>query len=86
MKKKPKTLNIKPRKNYGISRIDQESNKTYGWYVRVYGRRKFFADKLHGSKRKSREQAENYRDILAMRMPEGLQIKAAKPRRKEQPA
>jgi hypothetical protein len=50
----------------GISRIDQPSRNTYGWYVRVMfnaaTRCKFFSDKASGSKRKALEAAIKYRD------------------------
>ena len=50
----------------GISRIDQESRNTFGWYVRVMfnGKQvsKFFSDKVHGSRKKALEAAVRYRD------------------------
>ncbi|HKQ06022.1 MAG TPA: AP2 domain-containing protein [Blastocatellia bacterium] len=50
----------------GISRIDQPSRNTFGWYVRVMfnGKQvsKFFSDKVHGSKRQALDAAVTYRD------------------------
>ena len=50
----------------GISRIDQPSRNTFGWYVRVMfngvTRCKFFSDKVSGSKGKALEAAIKYRD------------------------
>lgn len=50
----------------GISRIDQPSRNTFGWYVRVMfngmTRCKFFSDKASGSKHKALEAAIQYRD------------------------
>lgn len=55
----------------GISRIDQDSTRTHGWFVRVgyherrdggYGPRhtKFFGDIGHGGKRRALEAAEKF--------------------------
>lgn len=74
------TAGIKPRKNYGISRIDQPEKKNHGWYVRINGKRKFFADGIYSGKRRSWEAAENYRDIQFDGLPARLQQRAAKPR------
>src|ERR1044072_2301610 len=50
----------------GISRIDQPSRKTFGWYVRVNFNNKqvskFFSDKANGGKQKALEQAVLFRD------------------------
>ena len=50
----------------GISRIDQDSRNTYGWYVRVMfdGKQvaKFFSDKMYGGKKKALDAAVQYRD------------------------
>jgi hypothetical protein len=50
----------------GISRIDQPSRNTFGWYVRVMfnGKQvsKFFSDKLHGGKKQALDAAVQYRD------------------------
>jgi hypothetical protein len=50
----------------GISRIDQPSRNTFGWYVRVMfnGKQvsKFFSDKLHGSRKQALDAAVEYRD------------------------
>ena len=49
-----------------ISRIDQPSRNTFGWYVRVMfngvTRCKFFSDKVSGSKQKALEAAILYRN------------------------
>ena len=55
----------------GISRIDQPSTRTHGWFVRAefhlrpngtYGprHRKFFGDVSHGGKRRALRAAKNY--------------------------
>lgn len=58
------------KKDYGISRMDQPRNQSHGWYVRVRvrgkQRRKFFSDKVYGTKKRAREEAENYRDQLVI--------------------
>jgi hypothetical protein len=50
----------------GISRIDQPSKNTHGWYVRVtfngQKRVKFFSDVAHGGKEKALELAVKYRN------------------------
>ena len=50
----------------GISRIDQPSRNTFGWYVRVMfngmTRCKFFSDKVSGGKQKALEAAIQYRN------------------------
>ncbi len=52
----------------GISRIDQISRNTYGWYLRVrcYGimYSKFFSDKKFGNKNKALQAAVEFRDDL----------------------
>ena len=56
---------------YGISRIDQPSTRTHGWFVRVgyhvrrdgsYGARhtKFFGDVSNGGRKKALKAAEKY--------------------------
>ncbi len=56
---------------YGISRIDQPSTRTHGWFVRVgyhvrrdgsYGARhtRFFGDVTHGGQRRALKAAEKY--------------------------
>ncbi|OLB08718.1 MAG: hypothetical protein AUH06_01820 [Gemmatimonadetes bacterium 13_2_20CM_69_27] len=58
-------------KRRGISRIDQPSTRTYGWFVRAdfYRRRdgsyvpryrKFFGDVTHGGKRRALRAAREY--------------------------
>ena len=59
------------KKRRGISRIDQPSTRTFGWFVRVgfhkrrdgtYGprHRRFFGDVTHGGKRRALQAAEKY--------------------------
>ncbi len=47
----------KPRANAGISRIDQPSRRTFGFFVRLARKGRiynaFFADKSHGGKKKA---------------------------------
>jgi hypothetical protein len=49
-----------------ISRIDQPTKDTHGWYVRVLfngvHRVKFFSDKVYGSKKKALDQAIEFRN------------------------
>lgn len=56
----------------GISRIDQESRNTYGWYVRVMfnGKQvsKFFSDKVHGDRKAALDAAVQYRDEAEKRL------------------
>lgn len=60
-----------PRRRRGISRIDQPSTRTYGWFVRTgfYKRRdgsyvpryrRFFGDLTYGGKRRALRAAEAY--------------------------
>ena len=60
-----------PVRRRGISRIDQPSTRTYGWFVRVgfykrrdgsYGprHRKFFGDVTYGGKRRALRAAQEY--------------------------
>jgi hypothetical protein len=61
----------RPRRIRGISRIDQPSTRTYGWFVRsgfykrrdgtyVPRHRKFFGDVSHGGKRRALGAAREY--------------------------
>jgi hypothetical protein len=72
MKKTPS----KPVRRRGISRIDQPSTRTHGWFVRVnyHGRRdgsygprhqKFFGDATYGGKRGALRAAQAYRAAVA---------------------
>jgi hypothetical protein len=67
----PKTRSRRPARRRGISRIDQPSTRTHGWFVRVdwykrrdgsYGPRhtKFFGDIGNGGKAKALKAAEAY--------------------------
>jgi len=81
---KTKKRSNRPR---GLSRIDQPSTRTFGWFVRVgyherrdgsYGPRhtKFFGDVSHGGKAKSLKAAEKFLRDIAKGKP------AAKPKAK----
>ena len=59
----------KPKKNAGISRIDQLEKRTHGFFVRLARKGKihnaFFADKSYGGKRKALEAArKHYQELL----------------------
>jgi len=70
--KRKKTKRTRRRSRYpGISRIDQPSTRTHGWFVRagfyrvkkrIYAprHRKFFGDVTHGGKRGSLKAAQAY--------------------------
>lgn len=53
-------------KHQHVSRIDQETKKTHGWYVRVQfkgkNHPKFFSDLLHGGRERSLQAAIAWRD------------------------
>lgn len=72
----------------GISRIDQPSKHTHGWYVRVRVSEKihskFFPDHRLGSKGKALKAAETYRDQLLRMQAKSSNGKkpAAKPKAK----
>ena len=66
-----KKTRSRPHRRRGISRIDQPSTRTHGWFVRVsyHGRRdgsygprhqKFFGDATYGGKRKALRAAQVY--------------------------
>lgn len=66
-----KRTRSQPVRRRGISRIDQPSTRTYGWFVRAdfYKRRdgsyvprhrKFFGDVTHGGKRRALRAAREY--------------------------
>jgi len=61
----------RPTRHRGISRIDQDSTRTHGWFVRTgfYRRRdgsyvprhsRFFGDVSHGGKRRALQAAKEY--------------------------
>ncbi len=62
----------------GISRIEQPSKRTFGFYVRVIWRgtqySKFFSDKKYGGKAEALKAAEDYFDYLDARMPLDSQL------------
>lgn len=66
----------RPVRRRGISRIDQPSTRTHGWFVRAdfhrrrdgsYGPRhqKFFGDATYGGKRKALQAAQDYVNLVA---------------------
>lgn len=74
----------------GISRIDQPSTRTHGWFVRIgyherrdgsYGPRftKYFGDVTHGGKRKALAAAEKFHRTMSKSAKSGRSAKA--PRR-----
>ena len=74
---------------YGISRIDQPSTRTHGWFVRVgyhvrrdgsYGARhtRFFGDVSHGGKRRALKAAEKY--VAAVHRPSRSKVRHARKR------
>src|SRR2546429_8394486 len=71
-----KKTRAKPVRRPGISRIDQPSTRTHGWFVRVnyHGRRdgsygprhqKFFGDATYGGKRRALRAAQAYLAAVA---------------------
>jgi len=75
-----KRTRSQPVRRRGISRIDQPSTRTYGWFVRAsfYKRRdgsyaprhrKFFGDVTHGGKRRALRAAREYLAKVARTRP-----------------
>lgn len=58
---------------YGISRVDNEVSRTHGWLVTIQRRgviyRKHFSDGVHGSRVKSFNAAQQYRDDIVAKHP-----------------
>ena len=75
-----------PRPNYGISRIEQEEKKNFGWNVRVTHKgkttHKYFPDKSCGGKNKALKQAREFRDSVVRKLPKAKQEAASRPMRK----
>jgi hypothetical protein len=75
-----------PRPNYGISRIEQEEKKNFGWNVRVtYNNKtthKYFPDKSCGGKNKALKLAREFRDGVVKKLPKAKQEAASRPLRK----
>ena len=75
-----------PRPNYGISRIEQEEKKNFGWNVRVTNKgkttHKYFPDKSCGGKNKALKLAREFRDGVLKRMPKSKQEAASRALRK----
>lgn len=74
-----------PRPNYGISRIEQEEKKNFGWNVRVTNKgkttHKYFPDKSCGGKNKALKLAREFRDGVLKKMPKAKQEAASKAQR-----
>lgn len=86
-KRLPKDVDIaalKPAKDYGISRIEQETKKNFGYYVRVGppgGRSSvFFSDKKHGSPAKALKAAVEKRNELFEALPDWYKVRASRKR------
>ncbi len=73
-----KRARSRPARRRGISRIDQASTRTHGWFVRTgfYKRsdgtyvprhRRFFGDVTHGGKRRALRAAQEYLAKLRLR-------------------
>ena len=73
-----KRARSRPDRRRGISRIDQPSTRTHGWFVRTdfYKRsdgtyvprhRRFFGDATHGGKRRALRAAQEYLAKLRLR-------------------
>ena len=75
-----------PRPNYGISRIEQEEKKNFGWNVRVTFKgkttHKYFPDKSCGGKNKALKLAREYRDGVVMKLPKAKQESVSRAQRK----
>ncbi|MGK0187264.1 MAG: hypothetical protein ACI9R3_003050 [Verrucomicrobiales bacterium] len=75
-----------PRANYGISRIEQEEKKNFGWNVRVTNKgkttHKYFPDKSCGGKNKALKLAREFRDGVLKKMPKAKQESASRAQRK----
>lgn len=76
MKRTPR----RPVRRRGISRIDQDSTRTHGWFVRTgfYARRdgsyvprhsKYFGDATHGGKRRALRAAQEFLAKVERRRP-----------------
>lgn len=86
MKKAPTPTTLKPRKSYGITRVDQLDKASHGFYVRmrIGGKQtaKFFSDGVYGKRRLAQEAAENFRDSLFDKLSPRWQRAASLPRKK----
>lgn len=85
-----KRTRARPVRRRGISRIDQPSTRTHGWFVRAafhrrpdgtYAprHRKFFGDVTYGGKRRALRAAQEYLAIVARgrRKPKARAVKRA---------
>ena len=81
----PEELQVEPRSNYGITRIDQPEKGNHGFWVRVTHRgethHKYFADKSSGGRTEALEKARKHRNAILSAMPLAKQIAAARPPR-----
>lgn len=81
---------LTPSKLYGIQRMEQESKKNYGWYVRVGApgavTRQFFADKKHGGKNKALAAATAKRDELYKALPDWYKVRGSKTQKRRKAA
>ena len=77
---------IKPRANYGISRIDQPDKKNHGFYVRITHKgkthQKYFPDKANKGKTKALTLAKEFRDKVLSKLPKAKQAAASQKKRK----
>ncbi len=77
---------LKPRPNYGISRIDQPEKKNHGFYVRITYRgrsfQKYFPDKSSGGRPAALTKAKEYRDKVVRSLPKERREALAKPKRR----
>jgi hypothetical protein len=77
---------LKPRPNYGISRIDQPDKKNHGFYVRITYRgksfQKYFPDKSSGGRAAALVKAKEYRDKVVRSLPKERREALAKPKRR----
>lgn len=81
---------LKPQPLYGIARIDQESKKNHGWYVRMGPKKKgeksavieWFADKRFGGKKHSFAAAKEFRDKEFAGLPDKLRLRGSRKRNK----
>jgi hypothetical protein len=77
---------LKPRANYGITRIDQPEKKNHGFYVRITHRgqsnHKYFPDKSSGGREAALKRARQHRDEILATLPDSKQEAAARKPRK----
>lgn len=73
---------MKPRANYGITRIDQPEKKNHGFNVRISWEgtlhRRYFADKRYGGRKRSLALAHEFRDAVLASLPEKARERACR--------